>query len=306
MNSQVLSRSARGLLSMALFASGLARADSASLGSYLPDSIAGARSLAMGNAFRAVGTSNDAIAENPAALALSKRYELGGLFALANGAPATYWGASVVDAATVETALGFSYTHVASSQSGADPSGQRISGSTTRVAFSYPLSDTLFIGAGLGWYTYSYTASPTRPSAYLANSATPDVGLLLKPAEIITIAAVGYHLINVGNPVLLPRQLAGALAIGSDSTFHISGDILVNLTDPNKPIDYHLGGEYLLSQILALRAGYMFQGIPRANFLSGGFGLVVSSIGLDFAFSQNLGNARDHVFAFVLKGFLPQ
>jgi hypothetical protein len=259
----------------------------------------------MGNAFRAVGTSNDAIAYNPAALALSKRYELSGLFAIANGAPATFWGMSVVDAVTVPTALGVSYEHAASTGSGTDPSGQRISGATTRMAFSIPVSDVLYIGAGIGWYTYHYTESPYRPSATLANSLTPDAGLVLKPSDIITFAAVGYHLIDVGNPVLLPRQVAGALSIGSDSSFHIAGDVLVNLTDPHHPIDYHLGGEYLLSSILALRAGYMFEGIPRANFISGGFGLVISSIGLDFAFSQNLGNANDHVFAFVLKGFLP-
>jgi hypothetical protein len=303
MNSRVLSRAAWGLLPMALLASGLSRADG--VAPYLPDTVAGARSIAMGDAFRAVGTSNDAIAENPAALAMAKRYELSGLFALASGAPATYWNASVVDAVTVPTALGISYEHLASSVTGTSPSNQRISGSTTRMAIAYPLSDILFIGAGLGWYTYSYTANPDRPPAKLTNSATPDVGLVLKPAEIITFAAVGYHLIDVGSPVLLPRQLAGALAIGSDQTFHLSFDAVVNLTATHRPIDYHLGGEYLLSQLLALRAGWMFEGIPKANFLSGGIGLIISSVGLDFAISQNLGNAHDHVFVLVLKGFLP-
>jgi hypothetical protein len=304
MNSRVPLRAVRGLLSLMLLASGVARA-TGPITAYLPDTVVGARSLAMGNAFRAVGTSNDAIAENPAALALAKHYELSGLFALASGAPATYWNASVVDSVTVPTALGISYEHLASSGTGTSVSGQRISGSTTRMAFAYPLSDILFIGAGLGWYTYSYTANATSPSAKLSDAATPDVGLVLKPAEIITFAAVGYHLIDVNNPVLLPRQLAGALSIGSDQSFHLSGDVVVNLTAEHRPIDYHLGGEYLLSQLLALRAGWMFEGIPKANFLSAGVGVIISSFGLDFAISQNLGNAHDHVFALVLKGFLP-
>jgi hypothetical protein len=103
----------------------------------------------------------------------------------------------------------------------------------------------------------------------------------------------------------LPRQLATALAVGSDQSFHVSGDAVFNLTAAHNPIDYHLGGEYLLSQLFALRAGWMFEGIPAANFLTAGVGVILSSFGVDFAFSQNLANSRDHVFAFVLKGFLP-
>lgn len=275
-----------GIASLA--AVGVARAEVAT---YLPMDIAGSRSFSMGDAFRAVGTSNDAILENPAAMSLAPHYEIDGFFSYDTGSPATYWNGSIVDASTLPMATGIAYTHLGS---GSDAG--RFSGSSTTLALSYPISDVLFVGVSGDWLDIGL-AHPT-------NAITGDAAIIFKPIEFLTLTGIGYNLIDIHSP-LAPREVALAAAIGSDSSFHVAADVVGNLETPSLVLDYHLGGEYFLAQLFALRAGWMYDGLIEGHFLSTGVGLVLPSFGLDIGYRQQLIQWTDRAVIFSIKFFLP-
>lgn len=271
--------------------SALARAQVAPQNPYLPDAVAGPRSMAMGDAFRAVGTSNDAIVEDPAALAMTQRYEVDGFFGYSFGAPATYWNGSIVDASSTPVATGISYTHLASGSS-----SDRFSGASLRLALAVPLSDQIFIGVSGEWLNYGLSET--------VHAITGDASLVIKPIDMLTLAAIGYNLIGIES-LLAPREVAVAAAYGSDETFHVAGDAVGNLSTPSLVLDYHLGGEYLLANLVAFRAGWMFDGLLDSHFLSGGVGLVTPGVGLDVAYRQQLGGLDDKLLIVDIKFFLP-
>ncbi len=300
---------ARAAAIAVLCLSAAARAD---MSAYLLDTMPGTRSVAMGGAFRAVATSNDALVLNPAGLAASQHYEVDGFFGYAFGAPATYWNASIVDATTIPLAVGVDYTHLAS---GTSP--DRFGGNNLRVGLAYPISDQLFVGITGNWLDFDPTAaSGSVPSSgpyasavtgagYRANSITGDVGLIYKPTDIVSIAAVGYNLVNVNNDFLAPLEGALAVAVGTDTTFRVAGDVVANFSQPSLVLDYHLGGEYLIAQLVAVRAGYMFDGIEKAHFGSVGVSVLVPGFAIDVSFLQQIPQWNDNAIIAGVKLFLP-
>lgn len=269
-----------------------AAASGAEVQTYTPSDLAGVRSIAMGDAFRAVGTSNDAIVDNPAALGLAPRYELDGMFGFAFGAPATFWNASVVDSNSSPLAMGVSYTHLASGTGDA-----RFSGSDTRLALAVPLADFVFLGVSGNWLDFGM--------AQQINAITGDAALIVKPIDILTISGIGYNLIGVENNFLAPRKVALAAAVGTDATFHVAGDAVANLSTTSPIFDWHLGGEYFLAGLVALRAGWMYDGLINGHFLSAGAGIVVQGFAFDVAYRQQLIQWNDNMIIAGIKFFLP-
>lgn len=260
---------------------------------YLLSDMAGARSVGMGDAFRAVGSSNDAISENPAALSMSQRYEIDGFFGYAFSTPASYWNASIVDANTTPIAVGVGYTHLASGMF-----QDRFSGSDLRLALAYALiPDTLYIGISGQWLDFR--------GAFPSNAITGDASIVYKPVDIVSIAAIGYNLVDVDQEVLAPRKLALAAAVGSDTTFRVAGDVVGNIATPSLVLDYHLGGEYLIAQLIAVRAGYLYDGLIKQSFGTIGAGVIVTGFAFDVGFRQSIVPWNDNAIILDIKLFLP-
>lgn len=260
---------------------------------YLLSDMAGARSVGMGDAFRAVGSSNDAISEDPAALAMSQRYEIDGFFGYAFSSPASYWHASIVDANTTPIAVGIGYTHLASGMF-----QDRFSGSDLRLALAYALvPDQLFIGVSGQWLDFRF--------ALPSNAITMDAAVIYKPVDIISIAAIGYNLIDVDQETLAPRELSLAAAVGSDTSFRVAADGVMNIATPSPVIDFHLGGEYLIASLIAVRAGYLYDGMIKQNFGTLGVGVIVTGFAFDVGFRQSVAPWNDNALIFDIKLFLP-
>jgi hypothetical protein len=285
---------------------------------YLPDDIAGARSVGMGDAFRGVGTNNDAIVENPAALVLNPHYEIGGFFAWDTAAPAAYWNASIVDATTLPLALGLSYTHVGSG-TGSPPTDTpdfgRYVGSTARLALAYPISDALSVGINADWILYAGDLAQNGTWAQ-TSAITGTAAIAVHPTPQLTISGIGYNLIPVGiASELAPRRFALGAAYGTDTTFRVDIDGVGTWTSFPYPqttgLDLHVGGELFVAGLLAIRAGYFYSGLTETNFGSLGLGLVVPGFAIDVGYRQSLGNTwngqnwGDHLFVGDLKIFLP-
>ncbi|MHB8416669.1 MAG: PorV/PorQ family protein [Myxococcales bacterium] len=276
----------------------------AGISPYTLATLPGTRSVGMGDAFRAVGTSNDAIVDDPAALAMAQHYEIDGFFGYAFASPATYWNASLVDSSTTPLAVGVDYTHI---DSGASP--DRFGGSNLRLALAYPLSEQFFIGVSGNWLDMNPTGGnpPVSPegNALHANSITGDAAIIFKPIDILSIAAVGYNLVPVNNPYLAPLEGALAVAVGSDTTFRAAADLVANFSAPSTAFDFHLGGEYLIAQLVAVRAGYEYDGLFRQSFSSVGAGLVMESFAFDVSFRQQIPQWNDNALILGFKLFLP-
>ncbi len=269
-------------------------ASATQVSTYTLQTAPGARSVAMGDAFRAVGTSNDAIVEDPAALAISPHYEIDGYFGYAFASPATYWSGSLVDSSTTPLAVGVDYTHLAS---GTSPT--RFGGSDLRLALADTIiPDQLFVGISGNWVDFGYSFLP-------ANAITGDAAVVYKPIDLVSIALVGYNLVDIKHPELAPLSGALAVAVGTDTSFRTATDLVVNFSTPKPLFDYHLGGEYLIAQLVAVRAGYMYDALQGANFGSIGAALIMPTFAIDVSFRQQVPQWNDNLLMVGVKFFLP-
>jgi hypothetical protein len=257
---------------------------------YLPEDVAGTRSLGMGDAFRGVGTSNDTIVENPAGMVINPHYEIAGFFGYSTGAPATYWNGSIVDSLSLPpVSIGISYNHLGS---GSD--AYRFSGWDVRLALALPISDILAIGISGNFLDYA-------GSLFQTVAATGDVAIQIHPTELVTVAAIVYNLVDVDSP-LTPIKAGFGASIGTDLTYRFDIDVLSEINnDPH--LDFHVGGEYFAGQLVAIRAGYSYLGLVGQNYASVGIGLVVPGFSLEMAVRQELGQWNDTLVLAGLKFF---
>jgi hypothetical protein len=267
------------------------------LGQGLPtpgaEDVSRARSLAMGGAFRAVATSNDAIYLNPAGVAVGQRYALDGNYALNPATDLRHWSVSVVDSKTSLLAAGLSFA----SLRGTGAEGE-VKGSVTHLALGLPMADVGAIGFSGKYLRFD------RPDA--TNAITADLGLLLRLAGRLSAAAVAYNVIDVASTEA-PFGAGFGLSYGDDLSFRLAADVALDLSRGDEtPATVHAGGEYLLAGVLPVRAGFRRDLDGNVNHLSGGLGFVSPTFGVDAAYVQSLDSEfpTDRTFSFTLQLFL--
>lgn len=241
----------------------------------------GPRSLALGGAERASGTTNDAVWLNPAALAEAPRYTitLDGLYDLQQGGHAMA-GLSVADSTTAPVAAGLAAHRV-----WYGPPSARTAANVFNLGLSTSLGDMVSFGAG-GKLLHTREADGTH------NRFTPDLGLFIK-ATPIQVGFVAYNLIS---PVayLAPRQYAVAANLALPSLPRVEGDVVLDTsTRGDTSLAYHVGAEYPLLSLLTLRAGYLEDRTLGQRAVSGGFGISIPpGVGLDVGYRQDLLGAQ--------------
>lgn len=254
--------------------------------------LSGTRAMAMGDAFRAVASSNEAIYFNLAGMAQAPKYELDLAYAFGSGNDLSRFNGSIVDAKTTTFATGLAYTRL----SGEGIDGEA-SGSVVNLGFGVPLSERVAFGFGFKYLSF---ARPDRTSAI-----TGDVGLLIQPLDFITLGASVYNVIDVASREA-PLQAGLGVAFGSDSSFRVAADAVMDFSfaDEVRP-SYHAGAEYLFDG-LVLRAGFKRLDFEDRNYVSAGLGFVTTQAGLEAAYVQNLESKEgaDRAFSFTLKFFL--
>ena len=165
----------------------------------------GTRSLATGNAFRAVGTSNETIFFNPAGVVATRRYQVDGQYGFSPGERMSLWHASIVDSKTSNVGVGIGYTHLSGTGSLVESSG-----SLVNLSLGVPLASRVAVGAGFKYLGFSQPED--------TNSITADVGLLVRPLPILSLGLVAYNVIDVASD-LAPMRAGGGISIGDDSRF---------------------------------------------------------------------------------------
>ncbi|MDP2339567.1 MAG: hypothetical protein Q8O67_01305 [Deltaproteobacteria bacterium] len=301
----------------------------------------GARPLALGEAYRAIATGNDAIYFNPAGLPTLKRYALEGHY-LMNLADENHQGdVSVVDSKTNPLAVGLAYTF-----QGNELTRRFTLEHTATLAVAYPIFDKLF-SAGAG---FKYKNVSDAIAGNYLNALTADVGILCQFPGGLNFGAVGYNLIPIRSSdsahVPISAGFAGAWDLGPLSTLlfggtpgfgtvqtaagipktptfgdmrgpldglTLSGDILINFETLYGVKSRVSGGiEYLLLEMVPLRAGYVYDQLAAEqdtgrdpNRISVGTGFIVPYFGIDVSYQLGVPDFDKGIFALALKGFLP-
>jgi len=254
--------------------------------------LSGTRAMAMGDAFRAVASSNEAIYFNLAGMAQARKYEMDLAYAFDRGNDLSRFNGSIVDSKTTTFGTGLAYTRL----TGSGIDGEA-SGSIVNLGFGVPLGERTAFGFGFKYLGFS---EPERTQA-----VTGDVGLLVRPLDLLTLGAAAYNVIDVHSPEA-PLRAGVGVAVGSDTTFRVAFDTVFDLSRADETsTSYHAGAEYLFEG-LVLRAGFKHLADEGHSYASGGVGFVAPEGGLEAAYVQGLqgGHGADRTFSFSLKIFL--
>ena len=285
----------RPLLLLALLLPGAALADPAELPARVAD-LSGARAQGMGDAFRAIGSGNEAIFLNPAAIESQPRYQLDASGLLDLGRPQGSFGASILDSTEGPVGGGVAFTRFYSG-----PAGSRTVANVFHLALAVPLGPNVALGASGKWLHLEDLGR--------ANAVTPDLGLLVH-LELLSVALVAYNLVDI-HSLQTPRQFAAAVVVGPDASWKAALDVVADTAShPDPSFAFHLGGEYSPLSYLAVRAGYVEDRIRGDRLLTAGMGVFFPpGIGLDLAYRHQLGGelpARVLALNIKLQPFTPE
>jgi hypothetical protein len=269
-----------------------------------------ARTAAMGGALRAFSNSLEALQDNPANLAATRVYHMGGMAQFWTGANRQSYGASIVDSVV-------SRSHLAGGISAnwlfQDPDGVNRKGMDLRFGLGFPVSDRVLVGAsaryldlkedgfprGIDLLPPSVASSGLRRES-MVKDITVDAGITIRAAENFAISLVGNNLTEPGHS-LLPLILGGGMGYGTQ-LFTLEADLVADLTTYDQTKLRGMGGfEYLAGGQYPLRLGYRYDEGQKSHALSGGVGYVSKEFSFDFSVRRILGDLGATAFFFGLR-----
>jgi len=251
------------------------------------------RTVAMGGAQNATGTSTTALYLNPANLPYAHVYHFEALADFSPEARRTNFGGAIADSSTSKLAGAFG-----GMWSQVDPDGARRAWTDLRLALAFPLADQISIGmtgrylrvsqsVANGAFGDSFVSDGTRNDPVFSRF-TFDAGVTVAPTPGLYFGLVGHNLTNPGTS-LAPTTLAGGVGFTKD-VFTLEANGLADFTTwKGTRGRFMFGGELMLAGHVPLRAGYRYDGGQRAHALSAGLGYV------DKRWSVEVGGRHDIV-----------
>jgi hypothetical protein len=277
--------------------------------------IESARGVAMGTGVRAAGAATQAQAENPANLVLGGLYHIESFSGYSPTLKRFTYGGAVVDSMTSKLAAGISARGIQGDNSAGESSGWE-----GRVGLGLPIGEMLSIGVGGRFANFTISdqrAEPERPvvagekpdrTFKLHKVFTLDAALTLRLSEGISIAALGYNLIDTDSP-LAPLMVGGSVAFGSESGLTLGGDVLVDLNthkafEGGPKLQFGGGLEYLAQGTIPVRVGYMYDTGRLQHAISGGFGYVDQRFGAQLSIRQTVSGGKETTLLAALQYFV--
>ena len=248
-----------------------------------PGNIGMPRTVAMGDAQAAIASSNDALMVNPAGLSQTRRYhfEIDGLY---DGPfPAQDVFVSIVDSASSPFGSGMLFSRFGSGQ----PDG-RGEGWSFGFGYSGAIGQALYAGGQTKFLRYR------GPDGLTAKWAQ-DVGILSKRGGFSW--AVVVQNISLEKLPLFPLTATAGLALGTDTDWHLAFDYKADLSDTNNvKHKAALGGEVLLSEGMALRAGATYDATAKYWWASAGVAFLTEKGGLQLVWRRRVSGPFDQFF----------
>jgi hypothetical protein len=256
------------------------------------------RTAAMGGALRAFSNSLEALQINPANLAASRVYHVGGVAQFWTDANRQSYGASIVDSVVSRSRMagGVSANWLFQDADGVDREAMDI-----RLGLALPISDKLLIGASGRYLDLKENGYPRGldvlpPSvasgglegASIVKDITFDAGLSIRPVPGLGVSLVGQNITDPGHG-FLPLLLGGGIGFGTNM-FTVEGDMMGDFTTYDETTwRYMVGGEFLAAGTYPLRVGYRFDEGQDSHALSAGIGYAAREFSFDVSARHVLG-----------------
>lgn len=248
------------------------------------------RSTALAGGLRATSNSTEAIFLNPANMAVTRIYHVGGVAQIWPQASRQSYGGAAVDSVLNKQRIAGG---VAANWTRQDPDGVDRQAFDFRFALAAPLSEQFFFGGALRYLSVAEngfnlgdgglrpsSAAAGLPDEDIVSDITFDAGLTLKPTPQVSVSLVGQNLTDSGNG-FLPLLFGGGIGFGTED-FSIELDGVSDFTTYDDTTIRVMGGaEILLGDSFPIRGGYGYDEGIEAQFLSGGFGFVSREFALD-------------------------
>lgn len=302
---------------LAGLAPGVARADRSPLDAnviYDYGELETPRSAAMGGAGYTLGSGTTGLFQNPASLATARVYHIEALTQYTPETRRWLFGGAIVDSITSRLAGGFS---VVGAPIPMDPDGIRRNFVDVRLGLAYPITERFIFGitgrylkvaqSGTGSSPYGFTpdavsgglydgssGSPPKERFALVNTATIDLGLVIKATDSFFISAIGQNLTYANNG-FLPFVFGGGLGYAADA-LSIEVDGVADMSSwgvpgaPRPTARIMAGGEYKIGGVFPLRAGYKFDQGAKLNILSLGTGYVGNEFAIEASVKRTVSN----------------
>jgi opacity protein-like surface antigen len=264
----------------------------------------------MGGALRAFSNSLEALQDNPANLAATRVYHMGGIAQFWSKANRQSYAVSIVDSVV-------SRSHLAGGVSAnwlfQDPDGVNRRGLDLRFGLGFPLSDRVLVGAsgryldlsehgfprGLSLLPPSVASSGLRRES-MVKDITVDAGITIRAGDNIGISLVGNNITEPGHS-LLPFCLGGGIGYGTNLVT-LEADLLGDFTTYDQTKLRGMGGlEYLAAGQYPLRMGYRYDDGQKSHALSGGLGYSSKEFSFDVSLRRILGDNSETAFFFGLR-----
>lgn len=274
--------------------------------------IESARGLALGTGMRANSLSTQAQAENPANLPFGGLYHIESFFSYQPSLKRIGAGGAVVDSMTGRLAAGLS----ARGLFGDNDSGEN-AGWEGRLGLGLPLADIISIGVAGRYADFTVSdpkARPEHPASELADADrtyklkafTMDAAVSIRPIEGLSIAALGYNLIDTESP-LAPLLVGGGLAFGKNG-FSAGGEVLVDVNTHKlfSGPKLQMGGglEYMAQGVAPFRVGYLYDQGRHQHSVTGGFGYIDQRFGAQLSLRQVVTDPKDTTIFSVVQYFV--
>ena len=232
------------------------------------------RATSMGGAHAAIATSSDALTVNPAGLAQTRRYHLEVDGLTDPRFPAQALMVSIIDTMSSPVGTGLLFSRWGSGQPGG-----RGEGWYAGLAYSYGIGST-WLGGMTKYYRF---ATPDGEAHRFAQ----DFGILSKRGNF-SYALVVQNLSTRSIPAF-PILATAAIALGTDTDWHLSFDYKADLSDTkNVKSKIAGGGELLIEQVFALRAGGTFDATRELWWISAGIGLLTEKGGVQIVWRRRV------------------
>lgn len=269
-----------------------------------------ARTAALGGALRAFSNSLDALQINPANLAATRVYHLGGLAQFWSGANRQSYGVGIVDSVVSKSRLAGG---VSANWLFQDPDGVDRRGLDVRFALALPVSDKFLVGASGRYFDLSQDGFPRGrnllppsvataglPEESIVTEITFDAGFTIRPNPNLAFSFVGNNLTDPGH-ALLPLIFGGGVGYGAQ-LFTIEADLVGDFTTYDETMLRGMGGvEFLAAGQYPLRIGYRYDQGQSSHALSGGVGYASKEFAFDVSLRRIFGDDAVTAFFFGLK-----
>jgi len=259
------------------------------------------RALGMGDALRAAATGSAGIHLNPSGLTLLRSYVIEGGYQFRGADSTNFVDVSVADSITsrVAAAAYFDYESADVKDDTGVKLGER-SGWESGLAVAVPLVEWLSLGLTPKYQSIDQPAM----GGGRAEGFTIDAGATIRPLSFLNIGVVGANLIEQDS-TRAPRTFGLGFALVPFPALLVDFDLVfdfntarLTLRPDQAEAQYHFGGEYLLAQRVALRGGYVHDGVTGSNFAAFGASLVTPQIALDFGGRTQVDGPGQHATLF--------